>query len=116
MKSDWCAFTSSNTRQCPSPSADEDADVRDEDVEEKQKDEIITSLSNGEGSKVTKSRFDLIFMSGMRTGKVGRPRDSKTKFTMKSKKGKVPEGLSDKISSRKIRPAPAVPNNLLISS
>ena len=118
LTSNWCAgaFESSNTRQCPSPSADEDADVRDEDVEEKQKDEIITSLSNGEGSKVTKSRFDLIFMSGMRTGKVGRPRDSKTKFTMKSKKGKVPEGLSDKISSRKIRPAPAVPTDQIICS
>ena len=118
MTSDWCAgaFESSNTRQCPSPSVDEDADVRDEDVEENQNDQITAGLSNEEGSKVTKSRFDLIFMSGMRTGKVGRPRDSKTKFTMKSKKGKIPEGLSDKLSSRKIRPAPAVPTDQIICS
>ena len=48
-------------------------DVRHEDVEEKQNNPKTTGLSNEEGSTGPKSRFDLIFMSGMRTGKVGRP-------------------------------------------
>ena len=115
-KEDRCpeAFTSSNTRQCPSPSAA--VDVRHEDVEEKQNNPKTTGLSNEEGSTGPKSRFDLIFMSGMRTGKVGRPRDSKTKFTIKCKKDKTHENLSDKLSTRKRRPAPVVPTDQIICS
>ena len=116
LTSDWCAgaFTSSNTRQCPSPSAE--GDVKDEDEEKKQIDLNPIELSNGEGPKVSKSRFDLMFMSGMRTGKVGRPRDSKTKFTIKCKKDKTHKSLNDKLSSRKIRTVPGVPTDQIICS